>query len=95
MKELRIKPTKEGIRFYRGKGCAKCNHTGYTGRIGLFELLIINDELKNMVTGRMSSAQIKKKAVEIGMRVLFDDGIEKVKQGKTTVEELLRVTEET
>jgi type IV pilus assembly protein PilB len=91
LRELRLP---ESFALYRGKGCAKCDHRGYNGRIGIFELLVISDELKNMVTGRMSSAQIKKKAVEIGMRVLFDDGIEKVKQGITTVEELLRVTEE-
>jgi type IV pilus assembly protein PilB len=85
---------KERFDFYRGKGCNKCKNTGFTGRIGIFELLLLNDEIKNMVTAKAAANEIKKKALSAGMRVLFDDGIEKIKQGTTTIEEVLRVTEE-
>ena len=86
--------SKQKIEFYRGKGCMKCKDTGFTGRIGIYELLLINDEIKNLVTAKASANEIKKKAVAQGMRVLFEDGIEKVRNGVTTVEEVLRVTEE-
>lgn len=82
------------IQLFVGKGCAQCKNTGLTGRIGIFELLVMNDEIKGMVTAKQSAGEIKKKAREAGMRTLFDDGLEKVKSGLTTVEELLRVTEE-
>ena len=82
------------IEFYRGKGCQHCRDTGFSGRIGIFELLMMNEEIKNMVTAKMPANEIRKKAISSGMRTLYDDGIEKVKNGSTTVEELLRVTEE-
>ncbi len=82
------------IEFYRGKGCQHCRDTGFSGRIGIFEFLLMNEEIKNMVTAKMSADEIRKKAISSGMRTLFDDGIEKLKSGLTTVEELLRVTEE-
>lgn len=82
------------IDFYRGKGCMKCRNTGLSGRIGLFELLVINDEIKNMITAKASAGDIKKKAVLLGMRTLYDDGMDKVRNGITTIEEVLRVTEE-
>ncbi|MFA6349448.1 MAG: type II secretion system ATPase GspE [Candidatus Omnitrophota bacterium] len=78
----------------RGKGCMHCRNTGFTGRIGIFELLTVNEEIKNMVTAKRSASDIKKKAIEQCMRVLRDDGMEKVKSGITTAEEVLRVTEE-
>jgi len=84
----------EKIEFYRGKGCMKCKDSGFMGRIGLFELLLINDAIRNMVTAKKSADEIKKQAVDSGMRLLFKDGVEKVKNGITTVEEILRVTEE-
>jgi len=86
----------EKIELYRGKseGCMSCKGTGFSGRVGIFELLVMNDELKNMVTAKASANEIRKKAIQSGMRILFDDGIEKVKTGVTTAEEVLRVTEE-
>jgi type II secretory ATPase GspE/PulE/Tfp pilus assembly ATPase PilB-like protein len=82
------------IQLFVGKGCVQCKNTGLSGRIGIFELLIMNDEIKGMVAAKQTAGEIKKKAREAGMRTLFEDGLEKVKAGLTTVEELLRVTEE-
>ncbi len=82
------------IELFRGKGCMHCRNTGFTGRLGIFELLTVTEEIKNMVTAKRSANEIKKKALEQGMRVLRDDGMEKVKSGITTAEEALRVTEE-
>jgi type IV pilus assembly protein PilB len=83
----------EGTQIMRGKGCSKCNQTGFTGRIGIFELMFITDEIKTLVDGRHSAADIRKKAVEQGMKTLRQDGLEKVLRGVTTLEEVLRVTE--
>ena len=82
------------IEVYRGKGCMRCKETGYMGRIGIYELLLIDDEIKKMATSKASSSEIKKAAVKSGMRVLIEDGIEKVKNGITTIEEVVRVTQE-
>jgi len=84
----------QSIELYRGKGCMQCRNTGFGGRIGIFEMLLINEEIKNMVTARASANEIKKKALSLGMRTLYDDGMEKVKSGITTAEEVLRVTQE-
>ncbi|MFH1442230.1 MAG: type II secretion system ATPase GspE [Candidatus Omnitrophota bacterium] len=84
----------EKIKFYRGKGCMNCKNSGFSGRIGIYELLIINDEIKNMVTAKMPANEIKKKCVSSGMRLLHEDGLEKVKNGITSIEEVLRVTQE-
>jgi type IV pilus assembly protein PilB len=80
--------------FYHGKGCLKCKQTGFIGRIGIFELLLINDEIKEMVIAKKSAGEIKQKVLAQGMRTLFDDGLEKVKKGVTSIEEVLRVTRE-
>jgi len=83
----------EGTQMMRGKGCSKCNQTGFMGRSGIFELMFITDEIKSLVDGRRSAAEIKKKAIEQGMKTLREDGLEKVRKGVTTLEEVLRVTE--
>ncbi|MFH0985194.1 MAG: GspE/PulE family protein [Candidatus Omnitrophota bacterium] len=83
----------EGTQVMRGKGCSKCNQTGFTGRCGIFEMMFITDEIKSLVDARRSAAEIKKKAVEQGMKTLREDGLEKVQKGITTLEEVLRVTE--
>jgi len=84
----------EKSKFYRGKGCLSCKNTGFSGRIGIYELLIINDEIRNMITAKESAGDIKKKAIELGMCALHDDGMEKARGGVTTLSEVLRVTEE-
>lgn len=84
----------EKIDFYRGKGCPKCMNSGYKGRISIYELMLPNDKIKNAITSKASSEAIRKLAIESGMVTLLEDGIEKIKQGVTTVEEVLRVTRE-
>lgn len=83
----------ENAQLMRGKGCPRCNQTGFMGRIGIFELMVITEEIKAMVDGRRSSSEIRKKALEQGMKSLRQDGLEKIQQGITTLEEVLRVTE--
>ncbi|MCU0651881.1 MAG: type II secretion system ATPase GspE [Candidatus Omnitrophica bacterium] len=86
----------EGTELYRGRaeGCMQCRNTGFSGRIGVFEFLAMNSEVKDMVTAKKSANEIQKIAISLGMRTLYEDGIEKVKTGLTTAEEILRVTEE-
>jgi len=79
--------------LYRGKGCPACNNTGFKGRMGIYELLVINDSIKELVMNNASGAELCKKAKEFGMRTLKEDGMEKVKSGYTTIEEVLRVTQ--
>lgn len=79
--------------FYRGKGCEICNFTGYKGRIGIFELVRITPEMKELVLRHPSTIEIWDLARRQGSMALFEDGIEKVKKGTTTIEELLRVAE--
>ncbi len=83
----------QDLEFYRGRGCRNCKNSGVMGRIGTFELLLIDEEIKNMIMSKASAAEIRKMALKSGMCSLYDDGIEKVKKGITTIEELLRVTE--
>ena len=77
---------------YRGRGCEKCKNTGYHGRIGIMELLMIDDEIRQMINRKASSTDIRKRAREIGMRTLREDGIQKIHSGITSLEEIARVT---
>jgi type IV pilus assembly protein PilB len=81
----------DGALFYRKKGCPRCNHTGYRGRIGVFQLLAVTEEVAALVVRQASRDEIAKKGLEQGMRTLWDDGMEKVAAGLTSVEELARV----
>ena len=90
LKELGIE---EKIVFYRGKGCSDCRENGLVGRTGIFELLIIGEDIRRMIEAKNSADEIKKRAVELRMQTLRDDGLEKAQRGITTVEEVLRVTE--
>ncbi|MBU0548191.1 MAG: Flp pilus assembly complex ATPase component TadA [Candidatus Omnitrophica bacterium] len=80
-------------KFFRGKGCSACKNTGFVGRIGIFEILALNETIRKMVEERNSADAINKKAIELGMKTLREDGLEKAKLGLTTIEEILRVTE--
>ncbi len=84
----------EKIEFYKGKGCPKCMNSGYKGRIGIFELMVMDDEIYNLTTAKAPREEIKRQAVASGMITLKDDGIRKIREGLTTVEEVLRVTQE-
>jgi type IV pilus assembly protein PilB len=92
---LRLAPEKArqflGARFYRKVGCARCTHTGYKGRVGVFQLLVMNDELEQMTARGATRDEIEESAMRSGMRSIWDDGIGKVMAGITTVEELARV----
>jgi general secretion pathway protein E len=79
------------VTLYKGKGCNVCNGTGYKGRIGLFEIIVLNDDIKELILSRPSSNEIWKLAKKTNSKTLFEDGLEKVKQGETTIEELLRI----
>lgn len=81
-----------GHTFYRAKGCPHCNHKGYKGRLAIYELLMVNEDIKRLTMERASSGKVKEAAIENGMRTLRQDGIAKVLQGLTTVEEVVRVT---
>ena len=75
-------------------GCDKCTRTGYRGRRGIFELLPVTDAVESLIINRRPSGEIKAAAVGVGMRTLRDDGWDKVFAGVTTVEEIIRATEE-
>jgi general secretion pathway protein E len=79
--------------LYRGRGCEKCKGSGYSGRIGLFEFLMVDGNLRQLISERASAQDIKKCAVEKGMQTLFEDGLNKVMRGLTTIQEVLRVTQ--
>ncbi len=80
--------------FFKGKGCDACRNTGYRERIGIFELLIVNDQIRKLVVDKASSDIIKKIAIEAGMKTLRDDGLDKVLNGITTPEEVIKATQE-
>jgi general secretion pathway protein E len=79
--------------LYRGSGCEKCKGKGYLGRTGIFELLVIDHEIRSMITEKTDSRTIKNYAISKGMKTLRTDGLEKVLKGITTIEEVLRVTQ--
>jgi len=79
--------------LYRGNGCSNCNNTGYKGRMGIYELLVMNDDIRELVMKNSSASALYKKARESGMKTLKEDGLEKVRRGYTTIEEVLRVTQ--
>jgi len=93
LKDLKLKRS-DDLALYHGKGCAKCKDTGYVGRVGIYELLVIDDELRKLIIAKAPADQIKAKAVELGMKTLYEDGIAKALEGITSVEEVLRVARE-
>jgi type IV pilus assembly protein PilB len=81
------------IGLFTGKGCGYCKNTGFKGRASISELLVITEDIRKMVSEKISADQIRKKAVQSGMKTLREDGFEKAKIGLTTLDEVLRVTE--
>jgi type IV pilus assembly protein PilB len=79
-------------KFYRGKGCDKCNRTGYKGRLGLYELLIMNDEMRDLIVRNASTEELRETARKHGMVTLRDSGMLAVFEGQTTAEEVIRET---
>lgn len=84
----------EKVTLYKGEGCRGCNGTGYRGRAGLFEILAMNTEIRELTIANASSDKIRKAAIKGGMKTLRQDGILKALQGITTIEEIMRVTAE-
>jgi general secretion pathway protein E len=80
--------------IFRSVGCRECLNKGYRGRTGIYELLLIDDDIRALVTGNANSNIIKRKAVEHGMRTLRDDGVRKALEGVTSLDEVMRVTQE-
>lgn len=94
LRALGISQVEPGDTFYRaGPGCPTCLGTGYAGRQAIYEMLLVNDEIRELVMARAESNTIKKKAMQMGMRTLRQDGILKVRKGITTAEEVMRVTQ--
>jgi len=80
--------------LYRASGCGACNRTGYRGRTGIYEFLLVDDDVRQLVLKNVDSATIKKAATSKGMKSLLDDGARKVVNGETTIAEVLSVTQE-
>src|SRR6476619_7253733 len=82
----------KALKTYKGKGCATCNNTGYKGRIGLYEVMEVNDDIRELILIGASSLELRKKAIEDGMITLRESGLHKVRTGLTTLEEVVRET---
>jgi type IV pilus assembly protein PilB len=82
----------DGIVFYRKRGCPRCGQTGYKGRIGVYQLLVMSETLEGLAASKASREELERAAIEEGMRTLWDDGLSKVAAGLTSLEELARVT---
>lgn len=80
--------------LYRATGCDKCFNMGYSGRAAIFEMLVINDDIRNLTLSKVDSSKIKRKGIEHGMTTLRMDGAEKIIRGLTSVDEVMRVTED-
>jgi type IV pilus assembly protein PilB len=82
----------ETIKCFKGKGCPTCNNSGYKGRIALYEVMPIKDEIRELILEGASASEIKKTAVRLGTKSLRMSGMSKVEEGITSIEEILRVT---
>ncbi len=81
------------VKLYHGRGCEKCKMIGYRDRIAIYEILVIDDDIRELIINKATASQIEKRAKEKGFKTLLDSGIEKIKAGLTTPEEVLRVVE--
>ncbi|MGV3757007.1 MAG: GspE/PulE family protein [Verrucomicrobiota bacterium] len=91
--QLNLSPYDIGDKvFYYGRGCSACNDTGYRGRKGIYELLVVSDPIRNLINERAPSVVMRQKAVELGMATLRDDGLRGIFDGETTIEEVLKYT---
>jgi general secretion pathway protein E/type IV pilus assembly protein PilB len=82
----------EQAQLYRGRGCGDCANTGYRGRLGIYEIFVLNDDVRHMINEQVASSEIRAAARKIGMRTLREDGLRKVVAGMTTIEEVFRIT---
>jgi general secretion pathway protein E/type IV pilus assembly protein PilB len=81
-----------GQTLVRGHGCSNCSLSGYSGRKGLFEIFLVNDEIQKMIFDKLPVSEMREHARELGMRTLREDGLRKIASGMTTIEEVMRVT---
>jgi type IV pilus assembly protein PilB len=81
--------------FIKSKGCSYCNHTGYRGRVGLFEMMMITSKIRELIFKQESAPNIRKVAMSQGMGTLFHDGIIKIMEGTTTFDEVYRIAKRT
>jgi general secretion pathway protein E len=93
-REMGVRPPSRPITLYRPVGCGRCAQTGYQGRMGIFELMLVDDDIRGLVSTNVDAKSIKKQAAAKGMRTLRADGAQKVLRGITSIAELLRATEE-
>jgi len=93
LREIGIGELDPNATFYVGSGCDKCFNTGYKGRVGIYELMVINEQIRELIYAKESAGKIKKKALELGLQTLRMDGAEKAAKGITTIAEVLRVTQ--
>jgi type IV pilus assembly protein PilB len=84
----------DAIRIYKGKGCPVCHSTGYRGRVGIFEVLRVTPKIEALIIEKANSELIVQQAVAEGMTTMMEDGMAKIQQGMTTIEEVVRVTRE-
>lgn len=91
---LGLSSSTDGEIFFKAVGCESCLNTGYHGRVGIYEILQIDDEIRNLIMNRSDSSMIKNRAMQKGMHSLRDDGAQKIVKGLTTTEEVMRVTQE-
>lgn len=85
---------KETANVYKGKGCTVCHLTGYKDRVGIFEVMLVDEEIHAAITKKQSADEIKQLAITKGMKTMLEDGVEKIQQGITTLEEIMRATTE-
>ena len=81
----------DGVSLYRRRGCPRCNQTGYKGRIGIYQLMVMTEDLSRLAATHASRDELERAALEAGMKTLWDDGFAKVASGLTSIEELGRV----
>jgi type II secretory ATPase GspE/PulE/Tfp pilus assembly ATPase PilB-like protein len=84
----------EVIYLYKGEGCDRCGGSGYSGRIGIFEVLDVNDKISRMIMENVTDADLRNAGIEDGMLTMIQDGVLKALEGITTLEEVLRVSKE-
>src|SRR5207237_10759603 len=82
----------KSLKIYKGRGCSKCNNTGYKGRVGLYEVMEITDDIRELILIGASALELRKRAIENGMLTLRQSGLMKIRNGITTIEEVVRET---
>ena len=91
--ELQLLPEEvKGKKFHYGRGCSKCNGTGYRGRIGIFEIMVFNDEIRDLIMNQASTNVLRAAGQKAGMKLLRDNGLTAIYNGITTIDEIAKET---